>query len=94
MGHYFAFANADPVLGENRWMTIYNEPGKMAGVYRSCNHAGVKAYFAFRRREPLTYDYWDVEEQITQYNEEWPHKREPFAHRPWFVLWLEQIADA
>jgi 2-polyprenyl-6-methoxyphenol hydroxylase-like FAD-dependent oxidoreductase len=63
LGHYGAFADADPALGEKRWMTLYNEPGKMAGVYRSGNHAGAKASFLFRRREPLTYDYRDVEDQ-------------------------------
>ena len=44
-------------------MTLYNVPGKVAGVYRSGNHAGAKANFMFRRREPLTYDYRDVEHQ-------------------------------
>jgi len=78
MQHYFAFANADPALGEDRWMTIYNEPGKMAGVYRSGNHAGAKAYFAFRRRAPLTYDYRDVEEQKRLLSE-------AFAGMPWRV---------
>jgi 2-polyprenyl-6-methoxyphenol hydroxylase-like FAD-dependent oxidoreductase len=63
MAHYFAAANADPALSEDRWMTLYNVPGKVAGVYRSGNHAGAKAYFMFRRREPLTYDYRDVEQQ-------------------------------
>lgn len=63
LGHYGAFADADPALGEKRWMTLYNEPGKMAGVYRSGNHAGAKASFLFRRREPLTYDYRDIEDQ-------------------------------
>ncbi|HZM83650.1 MAG TPA: FAD-dependent monooxygenase [Candidatus Limnocylindrales bacterium] len=47
LGHYFAFADADPALGENRWMTMYNEPGRMAGIYRSGNHTGAKAYFIF-----------------------------------------------
>jgi 2-polyprenyl-6-methoxyphenol hydroxylase-like FAD-dependent oxidoreductase len=51
--HYFAFATADPALGADRWMTIYNLPGKMAGVYRSGNHTGAKAYLMFRQPEPL-----------------------------------------
>jgi 2-polyprenyl-6-methoxyphenol hydroxylase-like FAD-dependent oxidoreductase len=63
MGHYGAFADADPALGEERWMTLYNVPGKVAGVYRSGTHAGAKANFMFRRREPLTYDHRDVEHQ-------------------------------
>ncbi|MFI6324718.1 FAD-dependent monooxygenase [Nonomuraea sp. NPDC050556] len=57
--HYFAFANADGALGENRWVTMYNEPGKMAGVYRSGNHDQAKAYFIFRSK-PLAYDHRDV----------------------------------
>jgi 2-polyprenyl-6-methoxyphenol hydroxylase-like FAD-dependent oxidoreductase len=62
MRHCFAFAAADPALGADRWMTIYNLPGKMAGVYRSGNHAGAKAYLAFRRPEPPAYDHRDVEQ--------------------------------
>ncbi len=59
-GHYFAFANADAALGENRWVTMYNLPGKMAGIYRSGNHPQAKAYFIFRSG-PLAYDHRDVE---------------------------------
>ncbi|MEO3891271.1 FAD-dependent monooxygenase [Nonomuraea sp. B5E05] len=61
LGHYFAFADADPALGENRWVTAYNEPGRMAGVYRSGNHTGAKANFMFHRREPLLYDHRDID---------------------------------
>jgi 2-polyprenyl-6-methoxyphenol hydroxylase-like FAD-dependent oxidoreductase len=59
--HYFAFSNADASLAENRWVTMYNQPGKMAGVYRSGNHAQAKAYFLFRSA-PLAYDFRDVEQ--------------------------------
>ncbi|GAB3981261.1 FAD-dependent monooxygenase [Actinoallomurus acanthiterrae] len=60
--HYFAFANADAALGENRWVTMHNPvPGKMTGVYRSGNHAQAKAYFIFRSA-PLAYDHRDVEQ--------------------------------
>jgi 2-polyprenyl-6-methoxyphenol hydroxylase-like FAD-dependent oxidoreductase len=62
MRHYFAFAKADPALGPDRWMTIYNQPGKMAGVYRSGNHSGAKAYLMFHHPEPLTYNYRDIEQ--------------------------------
>src|SRR5580692_11144474 len=57
-GHYFAFANADATLGEDRWVTMFNTPGRMAGIYRSGNHAQAKAYFAFRSA-PLDYDHRD-----------------------------------
>ncbi len=63
LGHYGAFADADPSLGEDRWMTLFNLPGKAAGVYRSGNHSGAKAQFMFRPREPLTYDYRDIDHQ-------------------------------
>jgi 2-polyprenyl-6-methoxyphenol hydroxylase-like FAD-dependent oxidoreductase len=59
--HYFAFANADAALGENRWMTMYNLPGRMAGIYRSGNHAQAKSYFIFRSR-PLAYPRHDLEQ--------------------------------
>jgi 2-polyprenyl-6-methoxyphenol hydroxylase-like FAD-dependent oxidoreductase len=57
--HYFAFANADAALGEDRWVTMFNTPGRMAGIYRSGNHAQAKAYLAFRSA-PLDYDHRDV----------------------------------
>jgi 2-polyprenyl-6-methoxyphenol hydroxylase-like FAD-dependent oxidoreductase len=59
--HYFAFADADATMGEDRWVTMHNEPGRMAGVYRSGNHAQAKAYFIFRSA-PLDYDHRDVEQ--------------------------------
>ncbi|WP_155370780.1 FAD-dependent monooxygenase [Catellatospora vulcania] len=59
--HYFAFADADAALGEDRWVTMYNLPGKMAGIYRSGNHAQAKAYFIFRSGV-LTYDHRDVDQ--------------------------------
>ncbi|HEY1666802.1 MAG TPA: FAD-dependent monooxygenase [Trebonia sp.] len=56
--HYFAFANADAALGEDRWVTMFSTPGRMAGIYRSGSHAQAKAYFAFRSA-PLDYDHRD-----------------------------------
>ncbi|KPI15407.1 monooxygenase FAD-binding protein [Actinobacteria bacterium OV450] len=73
--HYFAFANADARLGEDRWVTMFNTPGKMIGIYRSGNHVQAKAYFIFRS-ERLNYDHRDVAQ----------HKRlvtEAFADQPW-----------
>jgi 2-polyprenyl-6-methoxyphenol hydroxylase-like FAD-dependent oxidoreductase len=57
--HYFAFANADAALGEDRWVTMFNTPGRMAGIYRSGNHVQAKAYFAYRSG-PLVYDHRDL----------------------------------
>jgi 2-polyprenyl-6-methoxyphenol hydroxylase-like FAD-dependent oxidoreductase len=57
--HYFAFADADSGLAENRWVTMYNAPGKMAGIYRSGNHAQAKAYLVFRSGV-LNYDHRDI----------------------------------
>jgi len=59
LGIYFAFANADAALGEDRWVTMFNTPGRMAGIYRSGNHAQAKAYLAFRSA-PLNYDPRDI----------------------------------
>ena len=55
--HHFAFATADAALGEDRWVTMYNVPGKMAGIYRSGRRA--QAYFVFRSGV-LAYDHRDV----------------------------------
>ncbi|MEV7236784.1 FAD-dependent monooxygenase [Streptomyces sp. NPDC051020] len=30
---YFAFADSDAALGEDRWVTMFNTPGHMAGIY-------------------------------------------------------------
>jgi 2-polyprenyl-6-methoxyphenol hydroxylase-like FAD-dependent oxidoreductase len=59
--HYFAFADADAALGEDRWVTMYNTPGRMAGIYRSGHHEQAKAYFIFRSA-PIGYDHRDVEQ--------------------------------
>ncbi|MEV0348363.1 FAD-dependent monooxygenase [Nonomuraea sp. NPDC050680] len=59
--HYFAFADTDASLGEDRWVTMFNTPGKMAGIYRSGNHAQAKAYFIFRSA-PLEFDHRDLAE--------------------------------
>ncbi|MEC3953619.1 FAD-dependent monooxygenase [Nocardia sp. CDC153] len=48
MDHYFAFGNADPALGPDRWVTIHNTPGTLTGIYRSGNHPDAKSYFMFR----------------------------------------------
>ncbi|GLW29008.1 FAD-dependent monooxygenase [Actinoplanes regularis] len=58
--HYFAFADADAALGEDRWVSMFNRPGRMAGLYRSGNHAQAKAYFVFRST-PITYDHRDLD---------------------------------
>jgi 2-polyprenyl-6-methoxyphenol hydroxylase-like FAD-dependent oxidoreductase len=78
LGYYFAFADADPALGEEGWMTLYNLPGRAAGIYRSGNHDGAKVNFMFHRPEPIGYDHRDVEQ----------HKRllsEAFADVSWLV---------
>lgn len=58
-GLYFAFADASASLAEDCWVTMYNTPGKMAGIYRSGNHPQAKAYFAVRSA-PLAFDHRDV----------------------------------
>ncbi|GHH79157.1 FAD-dependent oxidoreductase [Kitasatospora indigofera] len=60
--HYFAFADADAGPGEDRWVTMFNTPGRMAGIYRSGNHPQAKAYFIFRSGR-LDYDRGDVAAQ-------------------------------
>ena len=72
--HYFAFADADASLGEDRWMTMFNTPGRMAGIYRSGNHAQAKAYFLFRSA-PLEYDHGDVATHKRLVSERFGHDR-------------------
>ncbi|MFG2819366.1 FAD-dependent monooxygenase [Kitasatospora sp. NPDC048365] len=61
-GHYFAFADADAALGEDRCVTLHNSPGKVAGLYRSGTHEQAKAYFMFRSA-PLDLDHRDTDRQ-------------------------------
>lgn len=61
--HYFAFGDADPGAAADRCVTLFNTPGKMAGVYRSGNHAEAKAYLVFRSETPLDYDHRDLDDQ-------------------------------
>jgi len=75
MDHYFAFANADAALGDDRTVTMFNTPGRMAGIYRSGTHAQAKAYFIFRRAEPLSYDFRDVDEHKRLLTEEFGDQR-------------------
>ncbi|WP_433457765.1 FAD-dependent monooxygenase [Micromonospora sp. CA-248212] len=77
LGHHFAFAEADPGLGEKRWVTLYNLPGRAVSIYRSGNHPGAKVHFMFRSR-PLTYDHRDVEQQKRLLTE-------AFTDVPWLV---------
>jgi 2-polyprenyl-6-methoxyphenol hydroxylase-like FAD-dependent oxidoreductase len=56
LGFYWAFANGDETLGEDRWMSIYNEPGRMSGLYRSGNHTQAKSYFLFQAPRRIAYD--------------------------------------
>jgi len=60
--HYFAFADADAALGEDRRVTMFNRPGRMTGLYRSGNHAQAKAYFIFRSPR-LDHDHRDTAAQ-------------------------------
>ncbi|WP_067548668.1 FAD-dependent monooxygenase [Nocardia crassostreae] len=60
MRHYFAFSDADPRLGDNGWMTMFNTPGQMAGIYNSATSPEAKAYFIFRSPE-LDIDHRDPE---------------------------------
>lgn len=78
LNHYAAFAEADPALGESRWVTAYNEPGRMAGVYRSGSHADAKANFIFYRPQLPDFRYRDLDQ----------HKRllrEAFTGMAWQV---------
>ncbi|GAB4584610.1 FAD-dependent monooxygenase [Nocardia sp. IFM 10818] len=51
MGHYFAFADADPSLGPAGWMTMFNTPSRLAGIYSSGTSPEAKAYLMFRSPE-------------------------------------------
>jgi 2-polyprenyl-6-methoxyphenol hydroxylase-like FAD-dependent oxidoreductase len=63
LGHYFAFTAAQPALAEPGWVTLYNEPGRSIALDRPGNSPGAKVSLGFHRREPLAYDYRDVDAQ-------------------------------
>ncbi|MEV0706468.1 FAD-dependent monooxygenase [Nocardia aurea] len=58
MNHYFAFGDTDAALGPDRWVTMFNTPGRMVGIYRSGKHPQAKAYLMFRS-PPLDVDLRD-----------------------------------
>lgn len=62
-GHYFAFASIGRGPGQERWMTMFNRPGRMAGVYRSAGRADAKVYFVFRS-DPIPYDRHSLGQQL------------------------------
>ncbi|MFI6866589.1 FAD-dependent monooxygenase [Nocardia sp. NPDC050406] len=61
--HYVAFGDADPALGPEGQMTLYNTPGRMVGVYHGRGSGQVKGYFAFHSAKPLPYDPRDPADQ-------------------------------
>jgi 2-polyprenyl-6-methoxyphenol hydroxylase-like FAD-dependent oxidoreductase len=63
LGHYFAFTAADPALAEPCWVSLYNEPGRSIALDRPGNRPGATVTFGFYRRDPLAYDYRDVDAQ-------------------------------
>src|SRR5215510_450171 len=86
-GYYGAFSEADPSLGEQGWISFYNVPGKVAGIYRANNQTGAKAYFAFAQAQPLQYDFRNVEQQKHLL-------KEAFANVGWYVPELLAAASA
>jgi 2-polyprenyl-6-methoxyphenol hydroxylase-like FAD-dependent oxidoreductase len=87
LGLYFAIASADPQLGRDRSVVLYNTPGKAAGVYRSGNHAGATAFFAFREPAVLDFDFRDGDQQKDII-------RDRFAGQGWHVPALVERAVA
>ncbi|MEU1996471.1 FAD-dependent monooxygenase [Nocardia gamkensis] len=63
LGVYFATARVDAGLGRPHAVTLYNTPGKVAGVYRSGAHDGATAFFAFREARVLDVDHRDENAQ-------------------------------
>ena len=84
--HYFAVATVESAAGENRWVSFYNEPGKAAATYRPGNYPA-KAHFAFYRRQPLDYDYRNIDQQRRIVHE-------TFAGMGWHVAELLAGSDA
>ncbi|WP_159847838.1 FAD-dependent monooxygenase [Nocardia sp. CY41] len=63
LGVYFATARVDAELGRPHSVTLYNTPGKVAGVYRSGTHDTATAFFAFRASRTLEVDHRDQNAQ-------------------------------
>lgn len=60
MGLYVALVSMTPTLGRENWGTLYNAPGRLAGLYRYNGKAD--AVFMFRS-PALSYDYHDLDQQ-------------------------------
>lgn len=84
--HYYATAGADLAVGEQHWITFYNEPGLSAAVFRAEPGRGL-LNFMFRSEHPLTYDYRDTAAQRKLL-------REAFTGMGWYVPQMLAAADA
>ncbi|RJO75196.1 FAD-dependent oxidoreductase [Nocardia panacis] len=64
LGYYFAVGEVEPDFTAPGAVTLYNEPGRAAGVYRSAAHQDATAIFFFREPLALDFDHHDREAQI------------------------------
>lgn len=71
-------ANRDRFDAEPRGTAGHHARATWPREHPCGQHAGAKTYFLFRRREPLTYDYRDIEQQKRLLSE-------AFAGVPWQV---------
>ncbi|QIS14998.1 FAD-dependent monooxygenase [Nocardia arthritidis] len=63
LGLYFATAQVDSSFGAPGTVTLYNIPGKVAGVYRSAAHDTAGAFFMLREPHVLEFDHRDRDAQ-------------------------------
>jgi 2-polyprenyl-6-methoxyphenol hydroxylase-like FAD-dependent oxidoreductase len=61
--HYFAFAASRRGLGETGWVSLYNQPGTLAGYTDSLKSDDPQAYFMFHEKSLLEYDFHNLEQQ-------------------------------
>lgn len=84
LGYHISIFSTDNLLDLDRWTTIHNAPGRLAGLYRARTDRGAKAILGFKSPE-LRFDPRDPQSQIALL-----HKA--FSDQRWIVPRLLEAA--
>jgi 2-polyprenyl-6-methoxyphenol hydroxylase-like FAD-dependent oxidoreductase len=74
LGHHISIFSTDNFLDLDRWTTIYNAPGRLAGLYQARTDRGAKAILGFKSPE-LRFDPRDPQGQIALLHKAFPDQR-------------------
>ncbi|MCI2423260.1 FAD-dependent monooxygenase [Saccharopolyspora sp. K220] len=84
LGYHVSIFSTDNFLGLDRWVALYNVPGKLAGSYQARTDPGAKAILGFKSPE-LRFDHRDPQAQLALLEK-------AFAGERWIVPRLLEAA--